>query len=202
MKLGGGKNPYLSLEQKKTLAVKIVGVDIDAAELNAAPVGVYDKTICTDIAVYRGQEDADLIICNALLEHVKNVPEAFKALHSTLKPGGKALIFVPSRNAVFARLNLLLPEKMKRKILFTIFPQAKRDQGFPSFYHKCTPKEFRALAEENNLNILEEKHYYKSSYFTFFAPLHIVWRIWLFLFKALKGSQAAETFIFVLQKPK
>jgi SAM-dependent methyltransferase len=68
-------------------------------------------------------------VCQALLEHVSDVNGAFESIASILRPGGQAVIFVRSRNAVFARINLVLPEKFKRWILFQVFPQAIGDGG-------------------------------------------------------------------------
>jgi len=80
---------------------------------------------------FGGQGDADLIICQALLEHVKNVDQAFAAIASILKPGGLALIFVPSRNALYARLNLLLPQDLKRKSFMRFIPKPVSHKDFP-----------------------------------------------------------------------
>lgn len=198
--IGGGKNPYLSPEKKKILNVTVVGLDIDKDELNQAPEGSYDKIICADLTKFRGNNNADFLICQALLEHVKDVEAAFTAISSILKPGGLALIFVPSRNAVFARLNIILPQKIKKAILHTIYPESRRDQGFPSYYDKCTPLEFKKLASSNGLSLIEERYYFVSSYFSFFFPAYLVWRLWVILFHSFSKDQAAETFSLVLRK--
>jgi len=198
--VGGGKNPYLSPDKKKILNVKAVGLDIDKKELVQAPEGSYDEIICADITEYRGNSDADIVICQALLEHVKGVENAFTAISSILKPGGLALIFVPSRNAVFARLNIILPQNIKKTILNTISPKNINSQGFPAYYEKCTPMDFRELASSNTFCIIEERFYFVSSYFSFFFPAYLVWRLWILLFQCLKKEQAAETFSMVLYK--
>lgn len=198
--IGGGKNPYIGLEQKRVLDAKIVGLDISQKELDEAPQGLYDETVCADITEYQGKQDADLVICQALLEHVKDTTNAFQSIASTLKPGGLALIFVPSRNAVFARLNLMLPQELKQKILYTVYPHTRRDQGFRSYYNKCTPSDFRKLAEEHNLSVIEERHYYISTYFSFFFPLYFVWRLWILGFHFIRKEQAAETYSMALMK--
>lgn len=198
--IGGGKNPFISVERKRALGIHVTGIDIAAGELARAPEGAYDQTVCADIARYRGEPMADLCICQAVLEHVRDVESAFQAIAGMLKPGGVALIFVPSRNAVFARLNLLLPEAWKRRILFAIFPGASRDQGFPSYYNRCTPKQFGALARDVGLEVEQAKYYFVSSYFTFFVPLHLLWRLWMAVFRATAGNQAAETFSMALRK--
>ena len=198
--VGGGKNPYIDLELKRQINATVVGLDISQSELNAAPPGAYDRTVCADLTLYRGEQDADFVICQTLLEHVSDVNLAFAALAGILKPGGRLLVFVPSRNAVFARLNLLLPEKIKRLLLFAIFPQTRRDQGFRSYYDRCTPASFRALAPIHGLAVKDCRLYYCSMYFSFLAPLHVVWRLWMFLFMRINREAAAETFAMVLTK--
>ena len=198
--VGGGKSPFISTDQKMTMDLFVVGIDISQKELKLAPFGAYDEIVCADIASTKGDQDGDLVICQAVLEHVRDVDGAFKSIASLLKPGGTALIFVPSRNAVFARINLILPQKLKEKILYGIFPSTQIAQGFPSFYNKCTPNEFRALMKQNGLRDVEVRYYFVSTYFTFFFPLHFVWRIWILLFRILRGGQAAETFSMALVK--
>lgn len=198
--VGGGKQPYINRETKEALGLKVVGLDIDAKELSRAPPGLYDDVICADITKHVGSGTADLLVCQALLEHVNDVSAAFKSIASILRPGGRAVIFVPSRNAIFARLNLLLPEKFKRWILFKVFPQASVDAGFPSYYDRCTPLEFRKLTKTNGLQEIEFRPYYESAYFSFFLPAHMVWRLWTQLFRLVRGDQAAETFCFAFVK--
>ncbi len=137
--VGGGKNPAIGRQLKAELGLRTVGLDIDSAELAAAPPGHYDETVCADIACYRGRGDADLVICQYLLEHVRDTDRAIAVISGILKPGGRALIYVPSRNAVYARMNLILPEGMKRRILFGVFPKTRGDHGFPAYYDWCIP---------------------------------------------------------------
>lgn len=198
--IGGGKNPIVGTAEKRRFGLTVIGLDIDARELEASPDGVYDEKICADITQYRGRSDADLVICQALLEHVRDSQAAIRAIASILKPGGTALIFLPSRNAVFARLNLLLPEALKRKLLYAVFPSTERDQGFPAYYDRCTPRDFRRLAGDSGLQVEVCQTYFRSGYFTFFFPLHLVWRIWMLVFRALAREQAAETFSLALKK--
>jgi 2-polyprenyl-6-hydroxyphenyl methylase/3-demethylubiquinone-9 3-methyltransferase len=198
--VGGGKHPYVSTKLKSELELSVVGLDIDQNELNQAPQGAYDELVCSDIAGYRGKQDADLIICQAVLEHVEDVEQAFAAMASILRPGGKALVFVPSRNAVFARLNLILPERIKRKLLYSIYPQTRSHHGFRSYYDRCTPKDFNALARRFGLEIEERRLYFISAYFSFFFPAYLIWRLWIFLYHFLAGERAAETFSMALRR--
>jgi SAM-dependent methyltransferase len=199
--VGGGKRPYVSAEKKAALELTIVGVDISQAELDRAPAGVYDRTICADVSRLRGQGDADLLICLAVLEHVRDVAAAFDAIASCLKPGGRALIFVPSRNAPFARLNLIVPEGLKRRVLYFVFPQSRGHQGFPSYYNRCTPRDFAALAARAGLRVDDQKLYFVSTYFYACFPAYLVWRLSKHLIYMFDKPVAAETFAMMLSKP-
>jgi 2-polyprenyl-3-methyl-5-hydroxy-6-metoxy-1,4-benzoquinol methylase len=198
--VGGGKQPFVNVDKKQASRLHVVGIDICHDELVRAPVGSYDEMVCADIARVKGRVDGDLVICQAVLEHVRDTENAIKSISSLLKQGGKALIFVPSRNAVFARLNIILPECVKRYLLYTIFPSARGAQGFPSYYHKCTPNELSDLANQNGMKVKYAYYYYMSTYFSFLFPIYILWRVWVVIFKIFFGVQASETFTLVLEK--
>jgi SAM-dependent methyltransferase len=198
--VGGGKNPLIKPDLKKKLGIAVVGIDIDKHELDQAPAESYDEAICADITQYRGNADADLVVCQALLEHVEDVDKAFAAIASTLKPGGVAAIFVPSRNAIYAKLNLILPEELKRYALYKVFPRKKGKQVFPSYYDRCTPKDFEIIAKRHGLESIDKRLYFISSYFSFFFPAYFLWRIWILLLHFFVGDQAAETFSVAFRK--
>lgn len=198
--VGAGKNPLLDVETKRARRLRIVGLDIDAQELARAPAGVYDRAIPADLTTFKGEGDADLVLSQSLLEHVRDTDAALGAVASILKPGGTALLFVPSRNAWYARLNLLLPEGLKRRILYAVYPQTRRGQGFVSYYHRCTPRDFEAMARAHGMEVVERRLYFRSGYFSFFFPLYFLWRLWVLGFRAVAGDQAAETFAYALRK--
>jgi SAM-dependent methyltransferase len=200
--IGGGSRPFVDSAAKTLQDLTVMGLDIDQNELEAAPTGIYDRKICADLTGYVGRNDADLVICRSTLEHVRDTERAFAALASIVRPGGRIAVFVPSRNALFARLNLFLPERLKRFLLFNIFPhKAEGHDGFRAYYDRCTPKDFRTMALRHGLEVELEKLYFASSYFSFFAPLYVLWRLWVLGFHRIAGDQAAESFVMVMRKP-
>ncbi len=199
--LGGGSRPSLTAAEKRERRVHLVGLDISAEELAAAPPGVYDRTIAADLCTFIGAGDADMVVCQATLEHVPDTRGAMRGLATAVKPGGRVLIFAPCRNAAFARLNLALPEGLKRRLLFALFPaKAQGHDGFKAYYDCCTPREIEALARANGLAVEERKLFWTSSYFTVFAPAFVLWRLWQGAAYLLLGKNAAETFVYVLRK--
>lgn len=195
---GSGSRPSLNLRRKTELGVEVVGIDIDQNELNAAPEGLYDRTICADLTNYEGEGLADLVICMAVLEHVRDNNAAIHAISSALKPGGKALLYLPAGGALFARLNKVLPEGIKRKILHGLYPSDHT--GFPAYYDRCTPEQIETLARQHDLGVVEKKIYYTSHYFAFFFPFYLCWRLWNVLAYLVVGERAAESFSLVLEK--
>ncbi|MCC6792699.1 MAG: methyltransferase domain-containing protein, partial [Thermomicrobiales bacterium] len=200
--VGGGKRPYLTAHRKQQLRSTVIGIDIDRDELDLAPAGDYDETVAADIATVAGTGDGDLVICQAVLEHVRNVDGAVAAIASLLKPGGHALVFVPCRNALFARLNLLLPERAKRKLLFALYPRMSRHQGFPSHYNDCTPSALSRRAAAHGLEVERVTTYWTSEYFYAFFPAYLAWRAWLTVARTLRLNDFCETFTIVLRKPE
>lgn len=199
--VGGGKHPYIDARQKRRLDLRIVGIDISAHELDASPEGVYDEAVVADISQYRGRADGDVVIASAVLEHVRDIEGAFDALVSILAPGGCAVVFVPSRNALFARLNILLPERITRLGLELIRGHRHAGEGFPAFYRRCTPRDFADMAAARDLTIEEERLYYVSGYFFAFVPAYVLWRAWILLYRRIDARQSAESFAMIIRKP-
>ncbi len=198
--IGGGKNPCITSDLKAVLNCYIVGLDIDENELRAAPNGIYNKIICADIMKHEGNSNGDLVVSLALLEHVENVEAALRGMAGCLRDGGNLCLFLPSKNALFARINKRLPERTKRLILFSLFPNTKEKQGFPAYYDRCTPRDIKRIVQSLGFEIIEERYYYISTYFSFFFPLHLLWRFYFIIFYLIAGEQAAETFGMVLRK--
>ncbi len=202
--IGGGKRPFVGMQMARPSDVSVVGVDIDAHELAQAPQGLYDATIVADVASPGGiktkNRRANLVICAALLEHVKDNRQAMRNITAITKRGGKVALFIPAKHAAFAQINRLLPEKLKRKILFSVFPESAHAQGFPAYYDKCTPSEFVSLCEQNNFRVETVRTYYQSTYFSFFFPAHVLWRMYQLLAYVALRKDAAESFSIVAVK--
>lgn len=201
--IGGGKWPFMTADLKTRFErCYVIGLDIDENELKSAPNGIYDRTIAADIMRYEGNGEGDLVVCLTLLEHVENVEAALRGIAGCIKRQGNACMFMPSKNAIYARVNKILPERVKRQILFTLFPHMRGHHGFPAYYNCCTPHDIKHIVRSLGFEVVEERHYYISSYFSFFFPLYFLWRVYLFLFYLIAREQAAETFGFVLRKVK
>jgi len=200
--IGGGARPCVDAVTKRRLALTLVGLDFDEQQFAKAPPGLYDHTIVADIATCQDRQAADLVVCKSTLEHVRDTAAAFATMARLLKPGGMLLVFAPSRKALYARLNLLLPEHLKRHLLSVFMPGQADHLGFPAVYDHCTPRDFRQFAHRYGLEVKELRPYYVSSYFSVAFPLYLLWRAWTLIARAVAHEQAAETFVLIARKPR
>lgn len=200
--VGGGARPCVDLETKRRLGLTVAGVDIDGQQLAKAPRGLYDRTIVADITTFVDQNAADLVVCKSTLEHVHCTEAAFATMARLLKPGGALLVFVPSRNALYARLNMLLPQRLKLCLLSAFMPNRADHLGFPAMYDHCTPRDFRRFSATCGLQVEELRPYYISSYFSVLFPVYVLWRVWIVGYRLISGEHAAESFVLVARRPE
>lgn len=199
--VGGGKKPIFLVEGRDKDDVSAYeGFDIDLDELKQAEdlyhaIHVIDLTKPIDKA-YRGRFTH--IFCINTLEHVAEDKVAMQNLAAMLQDGGKLYIKVPYKYAIFAILNRVIPQEMKKKILHYIFPN-KIGDGFPAYYMGCS----LAAVEENGhaygLGIKETNKHYTSTYFMFFLPFYLIWRL-ATVFQSRFDRGYCESFEVVLAK--
>lgn len=199
--IGGGKCPLIDAATKNRLSIHYVGLDISSSELSSAPPGIYDETFVADISDFTGRKTADLIVCQAVLEHVPDAYAALGSFTTILKPGGIAAIFVPARNALSARLNLMIPERVKQKLLSTFWPELDGRQGYRAYYNRCTAPAFHVMASQYGLELLQECFFHQCGYFRIMFPAHLLWRLWILLGYRLDRALWAESFSMALREP-
>lgn len=198
--IGGGKTPAFGPVDVQARDLEVVGVDIDPIELKAAPEGSYAQVVVGPIEDVRGASDCDYVIAQSVMEHVYDGRLAALGIASFARPGGTVATFCPCRRAWFARLNLLLPEAVKRRVLFAIFPEKRERQGFPAHYSGCTPAEMRDNMTSAGVDCIEIRYFFVSSYFMFFVPLYLLWRLATLPLMLLWPDRYCETFIFLGRK--
>jgi SAM-dependent methyltransferase len=193
--VGGGSLPGVPVTTKQAFNLHYIGLDISAEELSAAPPGRYDETIVADICGFEGREDGDVVIVQSALEHVQDTEQAIASVASVVAPGGQVHIFVPCRNALFARLNLLLPQAFKARLLRILSSDTAEHQGFPAYYDRCTPRDLSELLEQHDLEVRSLQYFWSSKYFFYFFPAYLLWRSWQPVAWLLLGRNACETFV-------
>lgn len=177
--VGGGKKPAkIILERQDINVASYDGYDIDIDELNLAKEH-YNEVFRIDLTEHMNDrlvKKYDYVICRNTLEHVDDAAQAVKNLSLMLNEDGCIYLKLPCKHAIFANLNLVLPQEIKKKFLHFIFPW-KIGDGFPVFYDKSTPNDYTKLLEDCGFKIKEIRLIKWSSYFSFFFPFYVFWRL-------------------------
>jgi 2-polyprenyl-6-hydroxyphenyl methylase/3-demethylubiquinone-9 3-methyltransferase len=198
--VGGGRSPTISAAVVRQLGLHVVGLDISAAELNLAPPGAYAETIVGDVAETPIPGQFDLILSDAVLEHVRDNRRAVANLAACLAPGGTMAHFVPCRNAPFALLNRWLGNWLAKKILLGIYPERQGVAGFPAYYDQCVPSRLAGLCRQCGLEVVELTPYFVSDYCEFFAPAYTMELARQSALRLIGARDFAETFVLVARK--
>jgi len=195
--IGGGKTPVFTAEETAVNRLRVTGIDIDPGELARAPAGTYSQVVVSAIEDCKGPPVHDFVLAQSVLEHVRDGKAAAAGISALAKPGASIVTFCPCKRAWFARLNRVLPESLKRAILFAVFPEKRERQGFPAYYDGCSPSEMTENMAAAGVSVTEIRYFYVSSYFMCFVPLYLLWRMVNYPLIRMFPARYCETFIFV-----
>jgi len=199
--VGGGKKPVLGVLRDGNFPVsQYDGFDIDIEELEQART-LYSNVHVVDLTESLRDEHRNKyskILCKSTLEHVTDDATAFNNLVDMLEDGGELYIKAPCKSAIFARLNRILPNEFKRRMLHFIFPEKVGD-GFPAYYKGCSIPEMKQKAARHNMTLQASNKHMASSYFMFFVPLYFLWRL-ITVPQILFNKNHCENFEIVFKK--
>jgi SAM-dependent methyltransferase len=134
--IGGGRNPLFSPEELAAFDVEYTILDISQAELDLA--GPEYHKLCCSIEETDHQPEFDMMYSKMVIEHVSNTQLAYENIRDKLNPRGVCLSFHPTLYALPFIVNLLLPERLSRKVLGLIFPSRMNEESkFPARYSWC-----------------------------------------------------------------
>jgi SAM-dependent methyltransferase len=173
--IGGGAHTPFAGRLTGEKRAWLIGTDIlaDLLSLNDA----LDARVASDACGGLPFKDnsIDVVSTRSVMEHLPSNSRFLDDCHRMLKPGGLAFCVMPSRRAPFAWLNRLLSENVKRRLLFTFFPQWREACGFLAHYDHCAWPEMINCFTAAGFHIRRiEFRYYQSIYFKFFVPLFLI----------------------------
>jgi SAM-dependent methyltransferase len=146
--IGGGRNPLFSVQEMHEMGGSLTVNDISQGELDRGPGG-YD-TLCLDISGdirHTAPGQFDFMFSKMVFEHVRDVRQAWRNVHTLLAPGGIALAFFPTLYALPFVINRLIPDAVTGPLLRAVFPERSDDGKYPKFpaYYDCCVGDGRRL---------------------------------------------------------
>jgi ubiquinone/menaquinone biosynthesis C-methylase UbiE len=199
--VGGGRSPLIPVEMKRELGLRVIGLDIDGAELAAAPEGAYDEAIEADVAKLDGHDGvADLIFSRSVAEHVYDTPGMFSTSYRVLRPGGVAIHFMPNKFAFFALVNVAVPDSVRTRLLYGTDPGSAGRPVFPPLYRKTYPSAVERLLRDAGFTDIETRCYYRADYLSFLLPAHLVYVGWQLANQRFDNRNLCESFTVIARR--
>ncbi|MDZ7705611.1 MAG: methyltransferase domain-containing protein [Trueperaceae bacterium] len=198
--VGGGKKPAKNIVGNALISqCRYDGYDLSLEELSLAK-SLYTDIYQLDLTDMESEfsHRYDVVICLNTLEHVNDVTKAIYTLSKMLGTGSQLYIKLPCKYAMFAQLNLIIPNDIKKGIMHKVYPKKSGD-GFKVHYDKAHPNRIIKEFEARNFTLREKNLVKWSSYFSFFFPLYVVWRL-ITLFQNLLISDYCESFELIFIK--
>ena len=173
--LGGGRRCVYAGALPADHDLRLVAVDISAEEL-AANRDVSEAHVA-DVAAGLPFPDqsVDLVLSRALLEHIDGVPAAVQNMARVLKPGGRALHFLPSRYSLFATAARVLPFDRLLSVLHAVNRDSRGQVEFEVLYDHCDPAAIEGLFTEAGFrDVSVDVCWAQSGYFEPVPPLFLL----------------------------
>jgi len=201
--IGGGKScPFAKLVNAASNA-RIVAVDISGEELRQnREVGLrVVGNLMGEIPL--ASEAADIIVSRSVLEHLEDVDSFMRECFRVLKAGGRTIHLLPSKYALFAILNRMLPNAVSKRLIALFHPGSAGICGFPAFYDRCYFSAMKRLFEQNGFRIVRmEVGYDQSGYYSFFLPFYLLSALYEMLVHALRLRNLGAHVLVVAEKPQ
>ena len=181
----------------------IVAVDISEEELRGNDqVNETRVADVTDRLPFEAGE-VDVLTSSSVLEHLPNVGGFLDEAARVLKDDAVMVHIFPGRYAAFALLNRVLPEDVKRWLLYRLYPQTVGVCGFPAFYDLCYPSAMEKACRERGFEVeLSVRYYGSADYFTVFFPLFLVFFVWELFVRTIRARDlAAQVLLVATRRP-
>ncbi len=146
--------------------------------------------------------ELDLIVSSSVLEHLQDLEAFVRESARVLRPGGGFIHVFPSRYALFAILNRLVPHRLKRGALHYAHPGTTDTQGFPAYYDRCYDSAISELLRRNGFEIeaARASYYGSSPYFSIFVPAFALFLASEMLAKATGRLDLCTTLLVVARR--
>ncbi|HXX57407.1 MAG TPA: class I SAM-dependent methyltransferase [Thermodesulfovibrionales bacterium] len=146
-------------------------------------------------------DEVDMVVSRSVLEHLENPDRFVMHSHRILRKNGYFIHLFPSKFALFALINRMLPRTLSKKMLYLLFPESKGIGGFPAFYNKCYYSAMKSLLEKNGFELIDvHVSYFQSGYFGFFVPLFVLSSLYEIMLRFLRIKNLSAYLIVVAKK--
>jgi len=137
----------------KGKARKVIGIDVDPSAKDNPYI---DEFLSLDSDRWPvDDESLDLVLCDNVLEHIKDPDLFFKEANRVVRRGGNICIRTPNSWNYIALFSRVIPNKYHSKVTATVQESRKEEDVFPTYYRCNTVAKIRSKLNrygfENNV---------------------------------------------------
>jgi SAM-dependent methyltransferase len=109
----------------------------------------------------------DLLVSDAVLEHVSDPDRFFSECSRVVKPGGVVCLRTPNRWSYFAIGASIIPNRWHGKAITILQPGRHEKDVFPTYYRANTVRSLRRLLRDHQFEGCVYRHISEPSYLAF-----------------------------------
>jgi SAM-dependent methyltransferase len=142
----------------------------------------------------------DIIVANAVLEHVADPRRLVSEIRRLLRPGGWFCAWTPNRHGYVGLAARIVPNKFHAKIVGAAEPAGGRTERdvFPVLYRMNTKAAIRAVFNNEDF---EDFSFYDNGTPSYHFNNMLIARFWLIVMAILPKTMAKSLFVFVRRRP-
>ena len=154
-----------NLQTLKGKVSKVIGIDIDKS--------AQDNPFLDEFRLIQKKswpiedESIDLIVCDFVLEHIKNPNFFFSEFSRVLKSGGTICIRTPNQWSYVTLFSILIPNRYHAKIISFVQNGRKSEDVFPTVYKCNTIWKMKNILKKHNFDSVVYGYEAEPSYLAF-----------------------------------
>jgi SAM-dependent methyltransferase len=144
----------------------VVGLDVDASAALNPFIDEFHK-VCEGSRWSLTDSSVDLILCDQVLEHIRDVGWFFSEARRVLRSGGHLCIRTTNAFSYVGFISRLVPNKWHKNVLRTVQRNRKQDDVFPTVYRCNTVWALRRALARQGFDAVVYGHGAEPSYLEF-----------------------------------
>lgn len=146
-------------------AGRVIGIDVDENARNNPFLDEF--RLIKDDAWPVESDSIDLLVCDNVLEHIKEPELFFAQIQRVLKNGGILCVRTPNRWNYIAIAATLIPNKAHAKVLSVVQDGRKEEDVFPTFYRCNTVGKLKKIMKKNGFSSVVYGYEAEPGYLSF-----------------------------------
>jgi SAM-dependent methyltransferase len=161
-------NPWEKCRILKGPGRKVIGIDVSDDGRQNTLIDEFRQIVGAQWPVESGS--VDLLVADAVLEHLPEPDAFFAECSRVVKPGGVVCFRTPNRWTYYALAAAIIPNKFHAKVISFVQPGRKEQDVFPTVYRANTIRSLQRLLKDHQFQGCVFRHISEPNYFLF-SPL-------------------------------